>query len=114
MTQNNFFRDSENTIRLTGSGVNCYTVIPIPRNSIKLSIMDKLKQTIVPYKKNIHKCTSLNSFGNDIVNECIKDIKKFGIGYVFNQEQLHELIRIIGFNYTVTIDDYRYYIKKIN
>lgn len=56
----------------------------------------------------------LENYKGDVINKCLEDFKNVGEGYVFNFDQLNEVIRKIATNKFITREENNiYYIKKI-
>jgi hypothetical protein len=89
--ESNFWRDSSSTWRTTTSGVNQYCILP---RYTQKKVNDLLKL----YKSNTK--DEITGYRRQIISDCLKTILKGHKGYVFNIQQLTDVLSIIQILYT--------------
>lgn len=104
-----FFRNPVSH-RTTGKGINRYVISMKEARKPCVDYLEYLK-TFIVLNSNKSKCTKLNLYANDVVNECLWNLHNGSIGYLFTEEQLHELIRIYGFNIVLDRQDGIWYLS---
>lgn len=112
MTENNsisLFLDNQ-YYRTTTTGVNIYTKIKKRSESeIKLQaatyLIESLKSQLT--NNNINKKKKRITYTKDfgVVKDCVDNLKENITGYVFNLQQLSDVVLYYGFEFNLTIDD---------
>lgn len=93
----NFWRNKV-TWRTTGKGMNKYVIKQFAPYVSKDKAINYMRQNIIPYhdrRKYILDDNDCNKYFRDVVNDCLHKVWHKERGFIFTEDQLREVMRII-------------------